>query len=586
MRCKVKGPFLFYFQDLKILVRLYVHTERKYIKHVKLRYGQTVLTMKNLHHTKLWETDVFLSPSETKLEFSIEEHCVEPLKNYTSPSFSASTSVRYVFLHVTVESKASSQKSSFLKALCENIRYIINTIAKDNPKECALQLEVVMKDCGLPEYVGLHLQRRNCRLEDATFILQDIAITNDNALFYCFLIQLIIADLNVLCNNKVVNLKSAQTILESCTRISKNKIPLNCLKKAANVMQYLCRIVYKEESSILLLLHIFYSLFGDDIFFEMVQNNLKDGNKVLDLYKPSSQFDCLDLLKKIYYATVNRSSFRLFQLISRHLPISEHMAFMETIKKDNLHGGLYESMEESFSFKIMKAMSDCGRKGDLKEVLEFWKAACALCVHCPKVILDFTQNAIVSALYVDKKMICFKDVNLLRDVLMEDILFKNPARQTKLLKLLSRNKNTDLQQLFFELLNQTKHWNLDEDKMCQIIQTCLVNSLQNFKIKQGNDRDKVLKNYLHFNRIIDTSYVQEHSIIQQKLEDIMIGVMQKCKLRNMILVIPDIEAAQHYADIYQRHLNKILLDTFTMESLNKTIINICGGSLPLKVDTR
>lgn len=549
-----------------------------------LLYGGDELPMKDLPHTQLWETDVL--PSETKLEFSIEEHYGEHQQKYSSPSFSASTSVSYVFLHVTVESKASSKKSSFLKALCENIRYIINTIAKENPKECALQLEAVMKDCGLPECVGLHLLRQNCRLEDATFILQDIAITNDNALFYCFLVQLIIADLYIICNNKVVSLKSAQAILESCTQISRNNIPLHCMKKAANVMQYLCRIVYKEESSILLLFHISYSLFGDEIFFEMVQNNLKDGNKVLDLYKPSSQFDCSDFLKELYYATVNRRSFRLFQLISRHLPISQHMAFMETIKKDNLHGGLYQSMEESFSFKIMKAMSDCGKKGDLKEVLEFWKTACALCVHCPKVILDFTQNAIVSALYVEKKMICFKDISLLRDVLMEDILFTNPARQIKLLKLLSRNKNTDLQQLFFQLLNQTKHLNLDEDKMCQIIQTCLVNSLQKFKIKQGNDRDKVLKNYLHFNRIIGTSYVKKHSIIQQKLEDIMLSVMQKCKLRNMILAIPDIEAAQNYADIYQRHINKILLDAFTMESLNKTIINICGGSLPLKVDTR
>ncbi|CAC5371883.1 unnamed protein product [Mytilus coruscus] len=280
-----------------------------------------------------------------KLEFSIKE-CLEHQQTNKSPSFSANTSVRYVFLHV---SKASSKKSSFLKALCENIRYIINTIAKENPKECALQLEAVMKECGLPEYVGLHLQRRNCCLEDATIILQELTITDSNAPFYCFL---------------------------------------------------------------------------------------------------------------------------------------------------------------------------------------------------------------------------------------------NPALQIKLLKLLSRSKNTDLQQLFFEFLNQTKHLNLDEDKMCQIIQKCFVNSLQNFKIKQGNDRDKVLKNYLNFNRINGTSYVKKHFILQQTLEDIMLGVMQKCKLRNMILAIPDIEAAQSSADIYQKHINKILLDTFTMESLNKIINNICGGSLPLMVDTR
>lgn len=574
------------FQKLGNLVRLYVHTEPKNVTNVLLRYNNNVAHMNRLASTKLWET--YVSPSEKRFEFTIEEHyrqsplssMHEDRKIHKSKSLSAYSSLNHIFLHMP---KADIYGMLFWNAVCENLRYIINTISKENPKEAMLQLESVMKESGLPAYIALH--QRYWSFEDTRWTLQELTVDDNNAVFYCYLIHLIVADLNVLCNDKVVDFKSAQIILKACTNISRKDIPKRCLQKAANVIQYLCRMLYKDEASLLHLLSFSYKFFGDIVFLEILENNFTEEKRVLDLYVPTSKFNCLDLLELLYgLAVASKYTTQLVTHIFRHLPIIQHIDFMEKNKKYNLNESLCGAIEASLSHKIMKKMTFSGKRGDLKEVLNLWKKSCALCQHGPKSIVDFMQNAILAALEFEEKMRSFKSVNALFDVLKDDILFKNQGQQLKLLKLLSGSSNNDLQQLFFDLLNHKKHMNLDEVKMCQIISTCFFNILQDFKTKQSSEKERILKYYYHYNRIIGTVYVTKHGTIKRKLEDIIIGVLQQCKLRSMIRAIPDIEA-QGFADIYQKHINKIFQECCPKDSLNKIIFEICGSS-KLIIDTR
>ncbi|CAG2207746.1 RNF213 [Mytilus edulis] len=500
-----------------------------------------------------------------------------------SPLCSAHSSVKYIFLQMP---KMDSDGTFFCRAVCENLRYIINTIAEENPREAVLQLESVMKDSGLPIHVGLHLQQQNLCLEDIKWILQELTINDNNAVFYCYLIYLLVADLSILYNDKVVDIKSAHTIFKAFTNISRKDIPSHCLQKAANVMQYVCIVLYKDEASLLLLFSFTYGFFGDRVFLDILENNFTGGKKVLDIYVPTTKFNCSEFIELLYnHALASKRATQLVKQIFRHLPTIQQIDFLEKNKKYDLHKELYGAMELSLSHKIIRKMSLSGKKGDLNEVIRLWKKSGALCVHCPKPNLALPENSIVDALEVEEKMMSYKGVNHLFDVLKEGILFQSSEQQLKLLKLLSRSKNNDLQQLFFDLLNLKKHIPLNEDKMCPIIATCFSNILQHFKTKPSNEKEKVFAYYFHYNRIIGTVYVTKHGTIQRKLEDIILGVLRKCTLRTMILAIPDIEAAQSFVDIYQKHINKILLEYYKMESLNKIINDICGPS-KLTVETR
>lgn len=543
--------------------------------------------MTKLPCTKLWET--YVSPSDKLFEFWIEEYGDESVlpkdtQGNKSPLYSAYSSVKYIFLHMSKID--DSDGILYCSAVCENLRYIINNIAEENPREAVLQLESVMKDSGLPIHVGLHLQQHKLGLDDIKWILKELTINDNNAVFYCYLIHLLVADLSILYNDKVVDIKSAHTIFKAFTNISRKDIPIHCLQRAANVMQYVCIVLHKDEASLLLLLSMTYGFFGDSEFLEILENKFTEGKKVLDIYVPTTKFNCSELLELLYnHALSCKRTTQLVKQIFRHLPIIQQIEFLEKNKKYDLHKDLYGAMELSLSNKIIRKMSLSGKKGDLDEVLHLWKKSCALCVHCPKSILAFTENSIVDALEVEEKMVSYKGVNHLFNVLKEDLLFQSSVLQLKLLTLLSRSKNNDLQQLFFDLLNLKKHMTLNEDKMCPIISTCFLNILQHFKTKQINEKEKVFAFYFHYNRVSGTVYVTKHGIIQRKLEDIILGVLRKCTLRTMVLAIPDIEAAQSFVDIYQKHINTIFLEYYKIKSLNKIINDICGPS-KLTVETR
>lgn len=584
MFLKIYICFVNCFQKLENLVRWYSQTEPT---HVLLHYNNNVVHMTKLPCTKLWET--YVSPSDKLFEFWIEEYGDESVlpkdtQGNKSPLYSAYSSVKYIFLHMSKID--DSDGILYCRAVCENLRYIINNIAEENPREAVLQLESVMNKTGLPIHVGLHLKQQKLCHDDIKWILKELTINDNNAVFYCYLIHLLVADLSILYNDKVVDIKSAHTIFKAFTNISRKDIPIHCLQRAANVMQYVSIVLHKDEASLLLLFSSTYRFFGDRIFIEILEDNFTQGKEVLDIYVSTTKFNCSEFIELLYnHALASKRTTQLVKKIFRNLPIAQQIDFLEKNKKYDLHKDLYCAMELSLSHTIIRKMSSSGKKGDLNEVLRLWKKSGALCVHGTKPNLAFPENAIADALEVEEKMMSYKGVNNLFDVLKEGTLFQSSVLQFKLLELLSRSKNNDLQQLFFDLLNLKQHLTLNEDKMCQIIATCFSNILQHFKTKTGNEKEKVFAYYCHYNRVFGTVYVTKHSSIQRKLEDLILGVLRKCTLRTMILAIPDIEAAQNCVNIYQKHINKILLERYKMESLNKIINDICGPS-QLTVETR
>ncbi|CAG2213496.1 unnamed protein product [Mytilus edulis] len=236
----------------------------------------------------------------------------------------------------------------------------------------------------------------------------------------------------------------------------------------------------------------------------------------------------------------------------------------------------------------MKNIIAHGSKGDLESVLTLWQRVCVLCVDISKKMSDSVEKAIIAALDVEEKMVGFKSFSLLFEVVKEENLFTESTQQLKLLKLLSESKNHDMQQLFLNLLNHRKYVNLEVAKMSPLISLWFLNVLQDIKIKSGmHEKDKVPQFYVNFSKIIRTNYVMQHAKIQQKLEDITLKVMQKCKFKTMILAIPEIEVSTDLSDIYTKHISRILKDGYLGKNVNDIIQDICGvGSTKLVINSR
>ncbi|CAC5398279.1 RNF213 [Mytilus coruscus] len=575
-------------------IRVYVHTDPKSVISVRLCHKTNILHMKNLHRTHFWETYILQSNIEERFNFTIEvDYYVggyfgvlrSKLKNKSS-LLSEYDSLSYVFIVMPI----GGYGGHYSDALFEMMRFIVSSVSSTGTKEGLKQLDSLMSETALSPFVALRLKRRDFRLDDAKFILKDMIVEDNNVFVYCYLIYHLIADLTVLSRDKVVvDVKKAQTILKSCSRIAKIDITSKSAKKVARVLQHLCKLVYKDEASLLLLIDKSYDLFGNEVFIELVDNSLDDKKRVLYLYKPSKHLDCTGLLDRLYnFALGDKSTIPLVEQIFRHFPLMPHIDFVEEMKQYDLYGPVYSVIEESLSFKGIKEMIALGSKGELEAVLEIWQRVCNLCVDNSKKLSEAAEKGILTALDIEEKMISFKSVSLLFNALKVDVLFENSTRQLKLLKLLSESKNHDLQQLFLDLLKYRKYSNLEEDKMCQIISTWFANTLQDFKTRSGiNEKDKIFKYYFNYDRITCTDYVNQHESTHRKLEDIILNVMQKCKFKAMILAIPEMEASADLSDTYTKHINRILRDGYIGRDANDIIQDICGfGSSRLLINSR
>lgn len=582
------------FQKQKKTIRVYVQTDPKSVISVRLCQKTNTLHMKNLRHTHFWETYIFQSNMEGRFNFSIE---VDYYQGYLailrskqktcSPVLSEYGHLNYVFIVLPMVGIVPL----YSDALCEMLRYIVSTVSRADTREGIMQLDSMMLETALSPFVALRITRSDLRLYDTKFVLKDMIVEDNNVFVYCYLIYHLITDLFVLSRDYkvVVDVKKAQTILKSCSRTSKNDITPKSAKKVARVLQHLCKLVYKDEASLLLLMDLSYDLFGNEVFIELVDNSLDDKKRVLSLYKQSKHLDCTGFLDRLYnFALADNGTIPLVERIFRHLPLTPHVDFVEVMKQYDLYGHVYSVIEESLSFKGIKELIALGSKGALEDVIEIWQRVCNLCVENSKKLVDSAEKGILTALGNESKMIPFKSVTLLLDALKGEDLFENPTQQVKLLKLLSESKNHDLQQLFLDLLKYKKYSNLEEDKMCHIISIWFANTLQDFKTRSGIDeKGRIFKYYLNYGRISCTDYVNQHESIQRNLEEIILKVMQKCKFKAMIRAIPEIEASLGLSDTYTKHINKTLRDGHIGRGANEIIQDICGfGSSRLLINSR
>ncbi|CAG2213497.1 unnamed protein product [Mytilus edulis] len=206
------------------------------------------------------------------------------------------SSVDYIFLVLGVPGIIPYHTN----ALLEMLHHIVETVSRANTKEGVLQLDSIMGESALLPYYKLRLKNRSYRLDEAMYLLQDITVDEKNVIVYCYLIHILIAELSVISREKAIDSRKAQTILKACTKVMEKDVSSALLKRVAHVIQHLCKLVYKEEASILLLIDLFYDLFGNEIFLDLIEISLDDRKRVIGLYKPTKHLDCTFVLDRLY----------------------------------------------------------------------------------------------------------------------------------------------------------------------------------------------------------------------------------------------------------------------------------------------
>lgn len=547
--------------------------------------------MRNIEQTNLWEVNIHLYPFGDRFEFSIKVYYNQTIilgivkqKHIISDSFSEISLNNYIYLTLPLSTTIYIE---YLDKLREFLCHIVNTVSTENVNEGLQQLNALTNRTNLPKGTAIFIDRWQISLDGARFLFQDIKVNEKNAAACCYMLYLMIAELYSISRGVIMDSGKALQILLSCRKKSTDNVPSTYIRRVGYIMQYLCKSVYKEEASLLILLEYSYELLGNEVFLELIESSFDKRRSVLPLYQPTKQFDFTHLLVRLYhFALENQGTVPLIERIFRHLPYSQHVAFITEMRQFEKRGDLMNTIMESLSYKPGIQMMTYGREGNLESLLETWNGFIELFPESSKSLNDFGERAILTFLTVANKTISVNGVTKLFQLVRKTDIFTTTLQQLNLFNSLSHSKNHDLLNMAIDLLNQTKYCNLEKHKMGDIISVLFVHLLQDCRDRAStNEKDAILTSYQYFDKITSTAYVKHHEDIHEKLEEFIFKFMQKYELKTMIEIIPEIEDNTKWVEIYVAHITSFIIESYPGRTFDEIIKDICGTST-LTVNSR
>lgn len=576
--------YLWFLQLQNKRVRVYIPPGRQSISvtSVNLIYKNQTYTMRNIEQTNLWEVNIHLHSSGDRFEFSIEVYYNQTIilgivkqKHIISESFSEFSSNNFISLTLPL---STTNHIEYLDKLREFLCHIVNTVSTENVNEGLQQLNALTNRTDLPKGTAIFINRWQISLDGARFLFQDIEVNEKNAAACCYMLYLMIAELYSISRGVIMDSGKALQILLSCRKNSTENVPSTYIRRVGFIMQYLCKSVYKEEASLLILLEYSYELLGNEVFLELIESSFDKRRSVLPLYQPTKKFDFTHLLVRLYhFALENKGTIPLVERIFRHLPYTEHVAFITEMRQVEKRGDLMNTIMESLSYKPGIEMMNYGRQGNLESLLGTWNGFIELCPNSSKSLNEFGERAILTLLTVADKTISVNGMNELFQLVRKTDIFTTTLQQLNLFNSLSHSKNHDLLNMAIDLLNQTRYCSLEKQKMGDNISVLFMHLLQDCRDRaSAKEKDAIMTSYQYFDQITSTAYVKHHEDIHEKLDEIIVKFVQKYELKTMIEIIPEIEDNAKWVDIYVTHITSFIIGSYPGRTFDDIIKDICG----------
>lgn len=577
--------YLWFLQLQNKRFRVYIPSGRQSISvtRVNLIYKQQTYTMSNIKQTDLWEVNINLYSSGYRFEFSIEVYYSQTIILGIVKQKHIISDIYYEFSfnnYICLALQLSTTQIGYLDRLRECLCHIVNIVSTENVIEGLQQLDALTKRTDLPKDRAIFIDRWLISLDGAKFLFHDIVVNEKNVVACCYLLNLILNELHVLSREVIMDSRKALQILRSCRKTSIENVPSTYIKRVGYTMQYLCKSVFKEEASLLILLEYSHELLVSEVFLELIESFLDRRRSVLPLYLPTKQFDFTDLLVRLYsFALANEGTVRLIERIFRHLPYPQHVAFVTEMRQYEKKEDLMNTIMESLSYKPGVQMMTYGREGNLESLLGTWNGFIELCPNSSKSLNEFGERAILTWMTVADKTISVNAVNDLFQLVRKTDIFTTTSQQLTLFNSLSHNKNHDLLNMAIDLLNLKKYCNLEKQKMGDIISVLFVHLLQDCRDRaSANEKDAILTSYQYFDQITSSAYVKQHEDIHKKLEEIIVKYIQNHEVKTMIEIIPEIEYSAKWVEIYVAHITSFIIESYPGRRFDEIIKDICGTS--------
>lgn len=550
----------------------------------------------NTTGTQVWQFDCAVPKQHyEKFEFSIEvTYYVRSFllmidRKKAKASFLDSSKSQYIFIGFATDGKPIEKE-----AVCDMYVDMIKNIASFNLRSALLQMKAMInqqevhvkyegKDSKHSHGVAFDMDKtiQICRPQILVKdVIKRIDISSKTLMAFCYFLFVIKADKKDL--PPIFENHTAELIVEACKCATKREIPHDFIEPIITIVEKICRIVFRDMLSALLVIDVVNDLANTDFLSKLI-DDCEDIEERFPLYKPTERFDWKDLLLKMY-----KSNIELLQKVVKKLGrtmLLELLIFLfeNGIMKNNV----IQDFENHLDCLNCKDIKIFGLKNELPKVLSLWESIAKCHIQRSKKFIYETENAIISSV---STIVENQEFELILKVIADDNLFEGASLQNKLVEVLSRSKTAETPNSIKQLIKLLNHEKLKASGI-EIYNSITVWFRNGLLIKHLSEKNKcnykiIDEAYSWLSEVLQTNYVMKHDKVKCSLKNELFQVIVQFKSEAIAKVLHEVDKLSDVVrDIFVGHVRQMLKEDYFGDDVNTFLFDICENDV-LNVENR
>lgn len=568
------------FQGTPILIRIYVPFDVRAIFNVNIVWNEKYWRTSNIPGTLIWTID-FLT-TDTRHEFFIE---ISFLKSWgiwffkyekTMQSSRIRDTNKNSIYHLVFPSKDKIVCEAAFVAFCSNILY---SETHKNQMFAFRQLEAM----GTYSYQDLCVNFKGIKHDRVKDVVTDLIKCLPDELYtgnipaFCFILYNIVSAPVDITKYGLIDVEKAKALLHCVHWMLPEDGFSQHMNEIGAVLQQLYICALGKKACVISFIEQTFKFCQENFLIGIVQKvELGSSDSCMPLYLETSNTK----LESILLQLVKESKITLFdKILSRLKPLcylQEYISAMYALLQHtdgtvDIHEKLVDSCKQMCS----QCLVQITKKGDLKNLLEYWEIIQILNPALNNVLHSVVEKGILECLNCEAKLqSCDNYSNDFIHVVLYGPLFGLIEKKTELMQCLAESK-TNIRYCVLDFLEAEKFQSLPEDSNTKIVISWLQTTLQMNRKKYSNE-ERIIRAYGHMYSVMRLPSVQKDKNLQVQIDKLVFKIIEQMNMKDIMRAVPEIEKSEPLQKVFQKHISSILRGKNPAKSTADIIFNICG----------
>ena len=569
------------FQGTPILIRVYVPCDVRAILNVFIVWNEKYWRTSNIPGTLIWTIE-FLT-TDTRHEFFIEISFLKSsgiwiFKGFYEKTMQSSrirdTNKNSIY-HLVFPSKDKTACEAAFVAFCSNI---LSSETHKNQMFAFRQLEAM----GTYSYHDLCVNFKGIKHDRVKDVVTDLIkslpgeLYSENIPAFCFILYNIVSMPVYITKYGLIDMEKAKALLQCVPWMLPEDGFSQHMNEIGAVLEQLYILALGKKACVISFIEQTFKFCQEDFLIGIVQKVVGSSDSCMLLYLETSNTK----LENILLQLVKESKITLFDKILNHLKPSYYLqkyisAMYALLQRTDGTVDIHEKLIDLCKQKCSQCLVQITKRGDLKDLLEYWKIIQILNPALNNVLHSVVEKGILECLNCEAKLQTYdKHSNDFIDQVLDGPLFGLIEKKTELMQCLAESK-TNIRYCVLDLLEAEKFQSLPDDSNTKIVIGWLQTTLQ-MNRKKYNNEERIIRAYGHMYSLMQLPSVQKDKNLQVQIDKLVFKIIEQMDIKDIMKAVPEIEKSEPLQKLFQKHISSILRGKNPTKPTADIIWNICG----------